>query len=316
MRDELAASFQRLLTEYPSGQRVNNLLAAKDFGVSQNHIMVGNGAAELIKVLFEQIEGKVGIVRPTFEEYPNRLKPEQIVTYQAKCPDFSYSADDLMIYFADKDIQSLLLINPDNPTSNYISYVDCLRLADWCQQRNILFVLDESFIDFSVEHPTFFKDDILEQYSNLVVIKSISKSYGVPSLRLGILATSNVDIMTVIRRSVSIWNINSFAEFFLQILGKYEASYQQAMDEFRAERARFVDKLHKIDFLRVLPSEANYLLCEVKQPHSPRELAIRLLKDYDILIKDCTSKCNAPYIRIAVRDTDDNNRLIDAFSKL
>ena len=316
LRDELAASFQRLLTEYPSGQRVNNLLAAKDFGVSQNHIMVGNGAAELIKVLFENIEGKVGIVRPTFEEYPNRLKPEQIVTYQAKCPDFSYSADDLMTYFADKDIESLLLINPDNPTGNYIPYADCLRLADWCQQRNILFVLDESFIDFSVEHPTFFKDDILEQYSNLVVIKSISKSYGVPSLRLGILATSNVDIMTVIRRSVSIWNINSFAEFFLQILGKYEASYQQAMDEFRAERARFVDELHKIGFLRVLPSEANYLLCEVKQPHTPRELAIRLLKDYDILIKDCTSKCNAPYIRIAVRDTVDNNRLIDAFSKL
>ena len=144
----------------------------------------------------------------------------------------------------------------------------------------------------------------------------ISKSYGVPSLRLGILATSNVDIMTLIRRSVSIWNINSFAEFFLQILGKYEASYQQAMDEFRAERARFVDELHKIGFLRVLPSEANYLLCEVKQPHTPRELAIRLLKDYDILIKDCTSKCNAPYIRIAVRDTVDNNRLIDALRNL
>ena len=316
LRDELAASFQRLLTEYPSGQRVNNLLAAKDFGVSQNHIMVGNGAAELIKFLFENIKGKVGIVRPTFEEYPNRLRLEQIVTYQAQCPNFSYSADDLMTYFADKDIESLLLINPDNPTGNYIPYADCLRLADWCQQRNILFVLDESFIDFSVEHPTFFKDDILEQYSNLVVIKSISKSYGVPSLRLGILATSNVDVMTVIRRSVSIWNINSFAEFFLQILGKYEASYQQAMDEFRAERARFVDELHKVSFLRVLPSEANYLLCEVKQPHTPRELAIRLLKDYDILIKDCTSKCNAPYIRIAVRDTVDNNRLIDAFSQL
>ena len=121
--------------------------------------------------------------------------------------------------------------------------------------------------------------------------------------------------MTLIRRSVSIWNINSFAEFFLQILGKYEASYLQAMEEFRAERARFVAELHEVSFLRVLPSEANYLLCEVKH-HTPRELAIRLLKDYDILIKDCTSKCNAPYIRIAVRDTVDNNRLIDAFSQL
>jgi histidinol-phosphate/aromatic aminotransferase/cobyric acid decarboxylase-like protein len=316
MRDELSASFNRLLTEYPSGQRVNSLLAAKDFGVKQDYMVVGNGAAELIKVLFEQVLGKVGIVRPTFEEYPNRMMPEQVVAYETVAPDFSYTADDLMAYFEDKKIWSLVLINPDNPTGNYIPYADCLRLAEWCQQRNIIFILDESFIDFSTEHPTFIKNEILEQYSNLVVIKSISKSYGVPGLRLGILATSNAMLMANLRRSVSIWNINSFAEFFLQILGKYERPYQQAMDNFRSERTRFVSELQGINYLRIVQSEANYLLCEVLPPHTPRELAIQLLKKYNILIKDCTSKCHAPYIRIAVRDTKDNNRLIAALKKL
>jgi histidinol-phosphate/aromatic aminotransferase/cobyric acid decarboxylase-like protein len=316
LRDELAASFQRLLTEYPSGQRVNNLLAAKDFGVKEDYIIVGNGAAELIKVLFEQTLGRVGIIRPTFEEYPNRLMPDQIVAYDTQAPDFSYSADDIMSYFEDKKIWTLVLINPDNPTGNYIPYADCLRLAQWCEERNIVFVLDESFIDFSTEHPTFFNNELLERYNHLVVIKSISKSYGVPGLRLGLLATSNYLLMTNLRRSVSIWNINSFAEFFLQILGKYERSYAQAMDDFRAERERFVAELQTIDYLRVIPSEANYLLCEVLPPHTPRELAINLLKQHNILIKDCISKCHAPYIRLAVRDTKDNNCLIEALKTL
>ena len=316
LRDELAASFQRLLTEYPSGQRVNNLLAAKDFGVKEDYIIVGNGAAELIKVLFEQTLGRVGIIRPTFEEYPNRLMPDQIVAYETQAPDFSYSADDIMSYFEDKKIWTLVLINPDNPTGNYIPYADCLRLAQWCEERNIVFVLDESFIDFSIEHPTFFNNELLERYNHLVVIKSISKSYGVPGLRLGLLATSNHLLMTNLRRSVSIWNINSFAEFFLQILGKYERSYAQAMDDFLIERERFVAELQTIDYLRVIPSEANYLLCEVLPPHTPRELAINLLKQHNILIKDCTSKCHAPYIRLAVRDTKDNNCLIEALKTL
>ena len=316
MRDELSASFNRLLTEYPSGQRVNSLLAAKDFSIKQDYMIVGNGAAELIKVLFEQVLGKVGVVRPTFEEYPNRMMPEQIVAYETVAPNFSYTVDDLMAYFEDKKIWSLVLINPDNPTGNYIPYADCLRLAEWCQQRNIIFILDESFIDFSIEHPTFITNEILEQYNNLVVIKSISKSYGVPGLRLGILATSNAMLMANLRRSVSIWNINSFAEFFLQILGKYERPYQQAMDDFRSERTRFVSELQGINYLRIVPSEANYLLCEVLPPHTPRELAIQLLKKYNILIKDCTSKCHAPYIRIAVRDTKDNNQLIAALRTL
>ena len=316
MRDELSTSFNRLLTEYPSGQRVNSLLAAKDFTIKQDYMIVGNGAAELIKVLFEQVLGKVGVIRPTFEEYPNRMMPDQIVAYETKAPNFAYTADDLMTYFEEKKIWSLVLINPDNPTGNYIPYADCLRLAEWCQQRNIIFILDESFIDFSTEHPTFITNKILEQYTNLVVIKSISKSYGVPGLRLGILATSNAMLMANLRRSISIWNINSFAEFFLQILGKYERPYQQAMDDFRSERTRFVRELQTINYLRIVPSEANYLLCEVLPPHTPRELAIQLLKKYNILIKDCTSKCHAPYIRIAVRDTEDNDQLITALRTL
>jgi histidinol-phosphate/aromatic aminotransferase/cobyric acid decarboxylase-like protein len=88
------------------------------------------------------------------------------------------------------------------------------------------------------------------------------------------------------------------------------------MDEFREERTRFVKQLNQISWLRVLPSEANYVLCEVKDKFTPRELAVKLLKDYNILIKDCTSKCGGNYIRLAVRDLDDNNKLVSALNSL
>ena len=316
LKDELAASFQRLLTEYPSGQRVNDLLAAKNFNVEQQYIAVGNGAAELINALMNTLQGNVGVVRPTFEEYPNRLPQDRVVVYQTKAPDFSYSADELMAYFAGKGIETLVLINPDNPSGNYISYKECIRLLKWCQSRQIRLVIDESFIDFSTEHPTFFVNEILKSHTNLIVIKSISKSYGVPGLRLGVLATADTQLMAEVHTKLSIWNINSFGEFFMQILGKYEKSYKHAMDEFRAERSRFVAELQTIPYLRVLPTEANYVLCEVKSSHTPRELAVKLLREYMILIKDCTNKCGAPFIRLAVCDMQDNNRLIEALKQL
>jgi histidinol-phosphate/aromatic aminotransferase/cobyric acid decarboxylase-like protein len=209
-----------------------------------------------------------------------------------------------------------VLINPDNPTGNYIPYVDCLRLAEWCQEKDIVLVIDESFIDFSTEHPTFLCNEVLEKFDHLVVVKSISKSYGVPGLRLGILATSNQNLMMNICREVSIWNINSFGEFFLQILGKYEKAYAHAMDAFREERTRFVQHLNQISWLRVLPSEANYMLCELKERFTSRELAVRLLKEYNILIKDCAFKCGGNYIRLAIRDTKDNNKLVTALNSL
>ena len=148
MVDEIKASFDTLLREYPSGMRVNSLLAAKYFGVAQEHIVVGNGAAELIKAYMEHYAGKMGILFPTFEEYPNRVDRESVVAYTPDNDSMQYSAEDIMAFYADKPIESLLVINPDNPSGNYIPYADLLRLIAWAKERGINIVIDESFVDF------------------------------------------------------------------------------------------------------------------------------------------------------------------------
>lgn len=321
MKAEMKANFDTLLTEYPSGMYVNSLLAGKCFGIKQEYMVVGNGAAELIKSLMENIKGNVGMVFPTFEEYPHRLRKEQIVAFVPPLDTLQYTANDLMNFYKDKSIDMLLLINPDNPSGNFIPKVDVERLATWCKERNIQLVVDESFVDFSDDflHNSLLCDETLEAYPNLLVMKSISKSYGVPGLRLGILASSNTTLIGHIKQDVSIWNINSFAEFFMQIYNKYQAQYEKACQQFIDERNRFALRLKEIHFLRVLPTQANYFCCEVKPPYTAAELTKQLLARFDIMIKDCNSKTSLKglnYIRISIRNQADNDQLITALLNL
>lgn len=317
MKDELRANFDILLTQYPSGMKVNSLLAAKNFGVHQENILVGNGAAELIKSLMGYLSGATGFVRPTFDEYPNRYDRSESVDFTPDNRDYSYTADDLMDFFGDKDIQNLIVVNPDNPSGNYIPKQDMLRLIAWAEEKGIKLVMDESFVDFADEKDcTLIDQKILDENPHLYVMKSISKSYGVPGLRLGVLASGDTETIASMKKDVAIWNINSFGEFYLQIEEKYKKDYEAALVKIRAERARFQDELAKIKGIRVIPSQANYVMVELDESISPKELLKMLLIKYELLIKELTTKTNGSnYLRLAVRNTEDNNALIEALKK-
>lgn len=320
MLDEMKASFQTLLTEYPSGMKVNALLASKCWGVSEKYIVPGNGAAELIKFLMDNLNGKLGVIRPSFEEYPNRYQGE-VVTFIPQNSDFRYTGQDIIDYYANKDIANLLLINPDNPSGNFIPKDDILKVADWCKLNQVRFIVDESFVDFSEDYEicSMLDDTILESYPNMIVVKSISKSYGVPGLRLGIMASADEMLIKEAKKYVSIWNINSFAEFFMQIFTKYSKDYHKACGSFQAERADFLSKLCEIPFIHVMPTQANFVLCEVKEPYSSMEIVKRMLREHNILLSACSAKKGlqgGKYLRIAIRGHQDNARLIEAFKQL
>ena len=320
MLDEMKASFRTLLTEYPSGMKVNALLASKCWGVSEKYIVPGNGAAELIKFLMDNLNGKLGVIRPSFEEYPNRYQGE-VVTFIPQNSDFRYTGQDIIDYYADKGIANLLLINPDNPSGNFIPKDDILKVADWCKLNQVRFIVDESFVDFSEDYEicSMLDDTILESYPNMTVVKSISKSYGVPGLRLGIMASADEVLIKEAKKYVSIWNINSFAEFFMQIFTKYSKDYHKACGSFQAERADFLSKLCEIPFIHVMPTQANFVLCEVKEPYSSMEIVKRMLREHNILLSACSAKKGlqgGKYLRIAIRGHQDNVRLIEAFKQL
>ena len=321
MKDELRSSFDTLLTEYPSGMFVNSLLAGKYFGIRQDYVVVGNGAAELIKSLMEDSDGKMGVIYPTFEEYPHRLRTENIVAFSPRNNNLKYTEDDLITFFSDKNIQSLLLINPDNPSGNFIGMEGLQKLIDWSRELGVRLIVDESFVDFSddFEHNTLLSNDILSANPHLVVMKSISKSYGVPGMRLGVLASGDTELIKWVKKDISIWNINSFAEFYMQIFGKYENDYKKACRQFIAERRRFEVQLRQIPYMRVLPTQANYFCVELIDKYSSTELTKLLLARYNIMIKDCDSKNGLKgrnFIRVSVRSQEDNDQLISALKEL
>lgn len=312
MQEEMESNFDSLMRQYPSGMEVNSLLAAKCFQLHEEHVVLGNGAAELIKCLLEELHGTLGVIRPTFEEYANRWASECVV-YDCTQNDFTYNAQQLITFFSEHPVDTLVLLNPDNPSGYYMGQSEIAALLQWCKKENKILIVDESFLDFAdEENVSLLSERILSENPNLYVVKSISKSYGVPGLRLGILASGNADMIGCLKKSVSIWNINSMAEFFMQILDKYKADYENSLREIKAERARFFEALSQIKSLKVYPSQANYFMCELLDGHTSEELAGRLLKR-NILIKDLTGKIKngRQYIRIAIRTGTENQRLVE-----
>ncbi|MBN1638388.1 MAG: aminotransferase class I/II-fold pyridoxal phosphate-dependent enzyme, partial [Ignavibacteriales bacterium] len=321
MESEIMRSFSRLLHCYPSGLNVQNLLAARMFDVAQENIVVGNGAAELIKSLMNILKGTFGIAYPTFQEYPNRLPKERVKYFKpfeiSDSPFYGYKELEMI----SKEVDNIILINPDNPSGNFVKKNDVIKLVDNLKKQKKRLILDESFMDFA-ENPideSLLNYDIIKKYDNLIIVKSISKSYGVPGFRLGVVISSDLEIISKIKNDVSIWNINSFGEYFMQIFGKYQKDYVKSCKLICAERNNMYEKLKTISFIEVYPSKANYFLCRLSEKYTATELTKLLLTEHNILIKDLTGKPgleSGEFIRIAVRDSLDNNTLIKVLSDL
>ncbi|APC14019.1 MULTISPECIES: aminotransferase class I/II-fold pyridoxal phosphate-dependent enzyme [Providencia] len=313
---EMKNSFDTLVREYPSGANVQSLLAAKMFKCAPDQIAVGNGAAELIDILAQYKNEKLGLFIPTFEEYSSRFK--SVTLQKLNNQNFTYDRNDIIKLAQEND--GVILINPDNPSGNFIPYKDLIELIDWFKVNKKTFIVDESFVDFAENglDSTLMKEEILNLYSGLIVIKSISKSYGVPGIRLGVIASSNTELISLIKKSIPVWNINSLGEFFLQIIGKYEKVYASACKQIITERNSLFSALSKNKLLTPIKSQANYILCKVSLISSTELIEI-LCTEYNILAKDCAEKKgfdNQPYIRLAVRDSVDNQHLIDSLLEI
>ena len=316
MVEEMQRSFGVLLSEYPSAKAVQDQLAAKLFDCDASTVVVGNGAAELISALGDELKAdRIGVPVPTFEEYLKRFSSGEVVSYSHPSDDFAPDVAELGRVIDETDV--LVLVNPDNPSGQCLLVDDVLALARYAEDGGKRLILDESFVDFAdPDHcVSLLNRDVLEEYPGLVIVKSISKSYGVPGARLGVTASSDTDLMQRVRERTPIWNINSFGEYFLQIIGKYEENYVEACRLIRIERQRFQDELAGIPGFRVVPSQANFILCELVGTLSSGEFAERVLAEHSMLVRDCSAKAGfdgGQYIRVAVRSSADNDEFVRA----
>ncbi len=307
-----------LMSQYPSGQSIECINASRMFNdVEEKYICVGNGAAELINTLGRILKGKMFVSKSAFNEYIRCFDNCKINMFDMAKNDYDFDLKQIHENIKKNDI--ICLVNPDNPTGAFIKYDDIISIIEECNKRKKIIIVDESFIDFSESdiRYTLIQNSILEKYKNLIVVKSISKSYGVPGFRLGVLVTCNDNIMKDIKKYISVWNINSFAEYFLQIANLYKKDYWISCDKIAEERELFIKDLRKINGLTVYPSQANYVLCRIDNYDSSK--LAEVLVNKNIFIKDLKTKDafkGLNYIRLAVRTREENKILVNEIKKV
>lgn len=321
MVSQLEFFFKELLTQYPSGMNIQRLNASSMFEIDEKYLLVGNGAAELIDVLGKYVKGRMTACIPTFNEYVRCFSNCTIQEIDTSKTGYRFELKAIIEEVKNTDV--LLLINPDNPSGAFLTYDEIICILEECRKNNVMVIIDESFIDFaeSDKRYTLVDESILRKYTNLVVIKSISKSYGIPGLRLGIMATANEEVIKFMIDNLAIWNINSFAEYYLQIQRLYKKSYIASCNKIVEQRKKTMEQLSELDGLKIYPSQANYVMCELTEESgmSAGEFALAMMKEYNILIKNLSAKkgfYGKNFLRFAIRDEKDNELLIEAIKDI
>ena len=263
-----------------------------------------NGASQIYPVLAHKYAGKKALIpRPAFGEYPRIFPNASLYTDEV-------GMDTAEIEKKAKKHDVVVIVNPNNPTGSVVS-------TEWiwqCAQQNPSadFIIDESFIEFSSQTPLL---SILETrpLDNVIVVKSLSKSLGMPGIRLGYAYTCNSDIADYIHTSLPIWSMNSLAEFALETMLKHRRSLAQSFELTKNDRDDFIEQLRDVPAIEtVYPSEANFILLKLA-PHIKADTLVHLLVEkYSIYIKDVSDKFDSAkqYIRLAVRTADENAKLI------
>ena len=320
MLDELRDELPDVLANYPVGQVELDRLVAQWTSADPANIVVGNGAAELIKVLGQHFTEKMTIPVPSFNEYENVLGPDQIdrvaldpVTFELDLDAFAESARRAGSNMA-------VLVTPNNPTALSVDRQAVLELARRLARHQCRLIVDESFIEFSRAGRTASVEGDVDSHPNLVVIKSMSKVFGIPGLRIGYLLTADRRFAAAVRADLPIWNLNGMAESFLRRVGRYRSEFAASCEVVRNDCQELYRALCELPGLAPFRPDANFVFCKITAPGlTGPALVRRLYVEHGILIKDCASKTMPEadrYLRIASRTAPENRHLIDALSQL
>lgn len=300
-----------LLSNYGSSQVILNKKLSYVLQYKEERLIVLNGATQVYPILKNIFKNKKTLIpTPTFGEYEETF--ENFITYDDKV---GFNKQEILSKIDSAEI--LVFVNPNNPTGSIIS-------TDWLfdislQNPDKIIIIDESFIEFSREKSII---ELLEKngLTNVIVIRSMSKNYGLPGVRLGFIYTADNFINEQILSNIPIWNLNSIAEFYMEIILKNKISLLESFENTKKDRDDFILKLNKVVLIdKVFSSEANFILFQInKLNFNSNDLIDYLLNDYNIFIKDITSKFKNDskfYFRIAVREPNENDRLVLALQK-
>lgn len=318
--DFLKEKIHELVLNYPVAQGVLANWVGVLIDQPPERIVVGNGAAELIKIVSGHLGKKLIVPVPSFNEYNNAAPEGKVVEFPLDAPSFQLDVDK----FADEarrcGAEIAVVVSPNNPTSILVPKDDLIRLVKKLNEHGCMLIVDESFIDFADNHDQVTLERDIAQYSNLAIFKSMSKAYGICGLRIGYMLTDNADFASKVRSGLHIWNLNGFAETFLEQMPDYQDEFDASCTQVRKDRDQFYQDLRSIRGMVVYKPDANYVFCRLPDggPSGP-ELARTLFVQHNIYIKHCEGKTmpeSDRYVRISSRSPSENKHIIGIISGL
>ncbi len=305
-----------LVLNYPMAQDALAGLVGKIIDQPPERIIVGNGAAELIKIVSGHLSSKLIVPVPSFNEYANAAPSGQVVEFPLEFPSFQLDIDKFAGEAIKVKADVAVVVTPNNPTSILIPRLDLIRLAKKLEPHDCMLIVDESFLDFAETPDQISLEQEIEHYPNMVIFKSMSKAYGICGLRIGYMLTANSKFAEAVRSGVHIWNINGFAEEFLRLLPGYKQEFIESCQQVRTDRDSLYKKLCDIEGMTVFKPDANFIFCRLPDyAQSAPEIKKKLFIEYNMYIKDCVGKTQPDsdrYLRIASRTEAENCQLVDA----
>ena len=317
---QLTSQIHELVLNYPVAQNVLAKLVGTLIAEPAERIVVGNGAAELIKIVSGHLAKKLIVPVPSFNEYANAAPTENVVEFALEAPSFQLDVDTFAAEAIRNKADIAVVVSPNNPTSLLVPKVDLLRLLDKLAAHDCMLIVDESFIDFAQDRDQKTLGGEIDNYPNLAIFKSMSKAYGICGLRIGYMLTANALFADQVRQGVHIWNLNGFAETFLVHAPEYQQEFLASCERVRADRDQFYQDLCTISGMTVYRPDANYIFCRLPD-HAPSgpEVARSLFVEHNIYIKHCQGKTmpeSDRYIRIASRTQAENRRVAEALKMI
>jgi histidinol-phosphate/aromatic aminotransferase/cobyric acid decarboxylase-like protein/choline kinase len=319
LKRALARDMDHLIAHYPSGQRELARLASLALGLDEDRLAVANGGSELIRALVRVTSGPVIIPVPGFNEYENSVGPGRLVRHELPRPSFELDVDALAAEARRCGAKLAIVVSPNNPTSLAVPAADLRRLCRELASAGCTLLLDESFVDFCADPARQTLAGELDQHPNLVILKSMSKVYGIGGLRLGYLASADTDFVDAVRADLPIWNVNGFAESFLRLLPRFLDDFTLSCRQVRVERDQLYHGLVDIDGITAWRPDANFVMVELTGAMDGRALAEDLFTFYGTMVKHCAGKSMVDghrFLRIASRTAEENYRLLDGMARL
>lgn len=315
MLADLQRSLPNLIKSYPSSNPVTSQkYLAEVLHVNPEYLVIGNGATELIVLINTMLIDRIAIPIPTFGEYIEKLKDQRDAELYPLDPEQGYTLRvlDYLDWAQQRAVRSLLVINPGNPTGQFIPREEMIELLHRAKDMELV-IVDESFIDFSGD-PIPSLLDVAGRFSNLLVIRSMSKHCGVPGLRLGYCYSENLYVLNRLRRFVPTWNLNTLAQYFLSQLPATDAEYHIARKHLISDVAWLYESLSAIPGVAAYPTGANFVLFKLKERFTAAELQARLLNEHGMYVRDCSNKLgmDSYHVRVASQGRDKDAQLVKA----